>query len=45
MSGNASRTIGRILVWRLDISGNAGYVITGLGVPPSTEPPHVFLVK
>jgi Flp pilus assembly protein TadG len=45
MSGNASRTIGRIVVWRLDISGNAGYVITGLGVPPTTDPPHVFLVK
>jgi Flp pilus assembly protein TadG len=45
MSGNAARTIGRIVVWRLDISGNAGYVITGLGVPPPTDPPHVFLVK
>ena len=45
MSGNASRTIGRIIVWRLDISGNAGYVITGLDVPPPTDPPHVFLVR
>ena len=45
MSGNVSRTIGRIVVWRLNISGNAGYVITGLGVLPTTDPPHVFLVK
>ncbi len=45
MSGNVSRTIGRIILWRLNISGNAGYVITGLGVPPTTDPPHVFLVK
>jgi Flp pilus assembly protein TadG len=45
MNGNVSRTIGRIVVWRLNITGNAGYVITGLGVPPTTDPPHVFLVK
>jgi len=45
MGGNASRTIGRIVVWRLDISGNAGYVITGLGLPPPSGPLHVYLVK
>ena len=45
MSGNVSRRVGRIVVWRLDLSGNPGYEITGRGVPVPTDPPHVFLVK
>ena len=44
LGGNASRTVGRFVVWRLDLSGNVGYVVTGLDVPLSNQY-HVFLVK
>jgi hypothetical protein len=47
IAGTPGKKIGRIIVNLLNVSGNSGFIITGLGVPPPNPPPpeYVFLVE
>ena len=44
MAGNVGRTVGRIIVWQLDLSGEGVFRLTGTGVPSSGNQ-HVSLVE
>lgn len=45
MAGTPGKKIGRIIVNTLEVNGTAGFVITGLDVPPPTGPNYVYLVE
>jgi hypothetical protein len=45
MHGDVTRRVGKMIVNKLNISGNAQYVVTGEDTPPYVGPLFVFLVK
>jgi Flp pilus assembly protein TadG len=45
MHGDVTRRVGKMIVNKLNISGNAQYIVTGEDTPPYVGPLFVFLVK
>lgn len=45
IAGNPGRHIGRVIVDTFDISGNGTFLLDGRGVPPTTNPRSVYLVR